>query len=147
MSTWKNLGRVLALTILLAAGTSPVAGKDGGYVVVVHPDSPIREVSRTFVRDAFLKRNADWPHGPPIRPVDLTPAAPARTTFTRDVLGRGVSEIKRYWQQQIFSGKNVPPPELPSEIEVIDYVLKHAGAIGYLPTSADAQRVRAVAVK
>jgi hypothetical protein len=113
----------------------------------VHPTNPTRELTRPFLRDAFLKRSTQWSHGPTLRPVDFVPRAPVREVFSRDVLGRGVAEVKRYWQQQIFSGKNVPPPELDSEADVIAFVLKHEGAIGYLPAGAHAAGARVVAVR
>ena len=44
-----------------------------------------------------------------------------------------------YWQQRIFSGRDVPPPEFELDREVVEYVLKHAGAIGYVPLPANIQ--------
>jgi ABC-type phosphate transport system substrate-binding protein len=142
----RRAGR-FALGLLLVASGRRASGRDGGYQIIVHPESPVRELSRSFLRDAFLKRTNRWSHGPTIRPVDLVPRAPVREVFTRDVLGRAVAEVKRYWQQQIFSGKNVPPPELESEAEVLAYVLKHTGAIGYLPAAAQTTGARVVMVR
>jgi hypothetical protein len=138
----------LLLLLTVAAGTSAAAGRDGrGYVIIVHPENPAREVIRTFLRDAFLKRTPQWGHGPTVRPVDLSTGTAARNWFTRDVLHRGVAEVKRYWQQQIFSGKSIPPPEVESEAAAIAYVLKHPGGIAYLPLGIDPGGARVVAVR
>src|SRR5688572_3311533 len=100
----------IALCLLVATGA---AGRSGaGFQVIVHPSNPARELDRQFLRDAFLKRSLLWRHDVTVRPVDLTRDKAARQAFTRDVLGKSISEVKSYWYQQIFSGKAVPPPEV-----------------------------------
>jgi hypothetical protein len=145
--TRRRVLRLLPLAPMLVLGRRPAAGRQGGYQIIVNPNNPARELWRPFLRDAFLKRSPRWEHGPPMRPVDQTPQAPARESFSRDVLERSVAEIKRFWQQQIFSGKGVPPPELDSDADVAAYVLKHEGGVGYLPPGADPRGTRVVAVR
>ena len=53
-------------------------------------------------------------------------------------LGRSVSAVRAYWQQQIFSGRNVPPVERPSDAEVLTFVKEHPNAIGYVSASTPA---------
>jgi hypothetical protein len=141
------LSVVLSLVCLLAGRALNAAAREARYQVIVHPENPVPELSRAFLRDVFLKRNTKWAHGPAMRPADLGGAAPVREAFTREVLNRSVPEVKRYWQQQIFSGKGVPPPELTSEAEVVAYVLKHPGGIGYLAAHADPKGARVVTVR
>ena len=40
--------------------------------------------------------------------------------------------MRSYWQQRIFSGQGLPPPELADDDAVVSYVLSHPGAIGYV---------------
>ena len=47
----------------------------------------------------------------PIRPVDLRPNAATRRLFSERMLRRSVAAVRSYWQQRIFSGRGVPPPE------------------------------------
>ena len=63
------------------------------------------------------------------------------------MLKRSVEAVKGYWQQRIFSGRDVPPPELETDDEVVRYVLKHEGAVGYVSGSADARRRKVVSVR
>jgi hypothetical protein len=55
--------------------------------------------------------------------------------------------VRSYWQQLIFSGRDVPPPELDSDADVVKYVSKHAGAIGYVSGNGDLAGVKVVIVK
>ena len=44
--------------------------------------------------------------------------------------------MKNYWQQLIFSGQDVPPPELKTDDEVIQYVIKNPNSIGYVSSGS-----------
>jgi ABC-type phosphate transport system substrate-binding protein len=118
-----------------------------GYVVIVNPQNPATEVDRTFLSRAFLKKVTRWPHGVSISPVDLKPDSDVRRHFAEDALGRSVSAIRNAWQQAIFSGRDVPPPELDSDADVVSYVLKHPGGIGYVSPGANLNGAHAVTVK
>ena len=81
-----------------------------------------------------------------IEPVDLKIGNPVRGKFSYAVHKKTVAAMKAYWQQQIFSGRGVPPPEKSSDAGVVDYVRSRSGAIGYVSPRADIGRVRVVAV-
>jgi ABC-type phosphate transport system substrate-binding protein len=116
------------------------------YVVIVHPSNPTASVDRKFLEEAFLKKTTRWDHGEVIRPVDQVPDSPVRRQFSDEVLRRSVAAVRSYWQQMIFSGRDVPPPELTSDEEVVKYVLKYPGAVGYVSGSADSNGAKIVSV-
>jgi ABC-type phosphate transport system substrate-binding protein len=117
------------------------------FRVVIHPDNPVSSISQEFVTDVFLKRTTRWHDGEAAHPADQRADANVRKSFSDSVLRRSVSAVKRYWQQRIFSGRELPPPELESDDAVIGYVLKHRGAIGYVSGSAKLGRAKAVSVQ
>lgn len=116
------------------------------FRVISHPSRPERGVERSFLADAFLKKVTRWSDGEVIRPVDLGPQTAVRQKFTTRVLKRSVRAVRNYWQQRIFSGRDVPPPELDSEEAVLVFVAKTPGAVGYVSGSAKLQGVRELAV-
>ena len=136
--------RAVALAILLAAAT---AAADGGYRVIVSDANPTRSVSRSFLAQVFLRKVQTWGSGDVIHPVDLDRRSPTRSRFTEDALGRSVAAVRSYWQQMIFSGRNVPPPELPSDDAVVNFVVHDPGAIGYVSEGTDLKGARAVPVE
>lgn len=119
----------------LGAQTSPQP-TGPGYLVIAHPNNPLRALDQDRIADIFLKKVAFWPNNERIRPIDLPPSSSARKQFSRDVLRRSVQAVKAYWQQRIFSGLSLPPPELATDAAVVDYVLANRGAIGYVSGSA-----------
>jgi hypothetical protein len=132
---------------LAAAGTGdPVAAPDD-YKVVVNPRNPITAIDRAFLREAYLRRTTDWAGGGPIRPIDLATRFAVRERFAIDVIRKTPAQLKRYWNQQIFSGKGVPPPEAESPAAAVAYVLGNTGAVAYLPLDADTGRAKVIGVK
>lgn len=145
--------RITCMTLLLGltALATSVSAEEArppapAYRIIVHPKNPASSVERTFLRDAFLKKATRWPHDKVIHPADLASSSAARARFSNDVLGRSLAAIKAYWQQRIFSGRDVPPPELDSDEKVVAYVLKHEGAVGYVSGAANIGSARQLAV-
>ena len=128
--------RIIAVSLLLATlwlGQVAVrAQRNEVFRVIVHPQNPISSVDRAFLRDAFLKKATNWPHGKAIRPIDLASKLPIREQFIQDVLKKTPAQLRSYWTQRIFSGRDLPPPELPNDEAVVRYVATHPGAVGYV---------------
>lgn len=146
MRTIARLAAAVLVLAMVAAAWHGSAGASAGYLVIVHPDNPVSRLDRRFVREAFLKKAVSWSNGRTICPVDLDERAPARRRFSDQVLNRSVEAVKSYWQQLIFSGRGVPPPELASDADVVQYVLRHPGALGYVEAGTALAGTRAVPV-
>lgn len=139
------------LLLALAAGGSGVgsalAEERGGFRVVVNSQSPSEPVDRAFIADAFLKKVTRWPDGETIRAVDLRFDAPTRQEFSERVLQRSPAAVRNYWQQRIFTGRGVPPPELASDEAVLAYVREHRGAVGYVSAGAETSSVKVLELR
>jgi len=145
---------LLACVVLLAApfgllfrAGQAFANDDTGFRIVAHPENPFSKLPRRAVANLFLKETTRWADGDAVRPVDLKPTAPARKHFSEAVLNRSVAAVKSYWQQRIFSGRGVPPPELESDQAVIQYVTKHRGAVGYVSPDAELGKAKVLRVE
>jgi ABC-type phosphate transport system substrate-binding protein len=117
------------------------------YRVIVHPSNSLRAVPSDWLAEAFLKKVTRWPEGEGVRAVDQRPASEVRRAFSESVLRRSVGAVRSYWQQRIFSGRDVPPPELDSDDAVIGFVSKYAGAVGYVSGAAKLVGVRELGIK
>jgi ABC-type phosphate transport system substrate-binding protein len=103
-------------------------------------------LSREQVVRYFLKKATAWPSGKVVAPVDQEKDSAARAAFSQGVLHKSVAEVIAYWQQQIFSGKDVPLPEKPSDGEVMAFVQANPNAIGYISADTAPARVKVVTV-
>ncbi|MEO5970086.1 MAG: hypothetical protein ABIQ95_09175 [Bdellovibrionia bacterium] len=126
--------------------------KGPGFYVIVNAVRNLDELDRKFLADVFFKRLKHWPEAKPIAPVDQRADSEVRLRFSESVLSRSVLGVRNYWQQLIFSGRDVPPPELSSDDEVLKFVESNPEAIGYvsatsLTEGANAHGVKAVTIR
>lgn len=133
---------------LSGLGLELASAADGppGFRVITHQDNPVASVSRSFLSDAFLKKASRWQSGAAISVVDQRLDAPVRQRFSEDVLHRPVAAIRSYWQQLIFSGQGLPPPELESDEAVLRFVQTHRGGVGYVSEHAATNGVRVLGI-
>jgi ABC-type phosphate transport system substrate-binding protein len=137
-------GLVVA-TLAIAVAAAPAAAQD--YKIVVNSANATSELPADVATKLFLKQVAKFPNGTAAQPVDQAKSSGVRVAFSKGVLGRAVAAVESYWQQQIFSGKDVPPPAKASDDEVIAFVKANAGAIGYVSAGASTAGVKVVDVK
>jgi hypothetical protein len=123
------------------------AGELPGFRVIVHPNNPLVSTQPTYLANVFLKKTTHWEGGETIRAVDLRADNAVRRRFSESVLKRSVGAVRSYWQQRIFSGRDVPPPELDSEENVVAFVARSPGAIGYVSSAAKLVGVRELSLK
>lgn len=140
--------RKILLTTLVAALLPAASGFGAnGYKVIVHPSYPGSSISRDQLVQIFLKKVTTWPSGKRVVPVDQTEESAARVAFSKMVLQKTISEVRAYWQQQIFSGRSVPPAEKGSDDQVLSFVAGNELAVGYVSDGADTDNVKVLRVE
>ena len=139
---------LFALALLLALLLPlDVSAERPEFRVVVHASNATRTIERSVLAEAFLKKTTRWGSGETIKPLDQRASSGVRRAFSLSVLNRSVAAIRSYWQQRIFSGRDVPPPELDSDESVIAYVERSPGAVGYVSSGAKLGRTRELQVR
>jgi ABC-type phosphate transport system substrate-binding protein len=144
MSSFERLiaGAVAALVL-----SAPASGQTSEFVVVVNEANPTTELPREELARIFLKRQVRWSHGTPVTAMDQPEGADVRKAFSVAVHDRSATAIRAFWQQQIFSGRDIPPVEKPGDADVMRAVADNVGAIGYVLSGTRlAPGIRAVTV-
>ena len=131
----------VALAAILLAVVLPPAFAQSGFKVIVHRDNPVTSLSKDDFSNMLLKKKTRWDNGVSVSPVDLDSKSPIRADMSKEAHGRSVSSIKNFWQRQIFSGREVPPPEMSSDGDVVRFVASDPGAIGYVSVGASVSGV------
>lgn len=139
--------RKISFTLLFLAVMASIAtlapAQDAGYKVIVNPKISVSSLSRSQISSIFLKKLNRWPDSDQsAKPIDLDSSSPIREAFSQDIHKRSVSNIKNFWQRQIFSGKDLPPPEAKDDAEVLRWVRETPGGIGYISASAATSGVK-----
>lgn len=141
--------RQSTIVVLALLGTLALPGfaQQDGYRVVVNPSNPTSNLSRAEVARLFLKKVPKWPDGQSVQPADQERVSPVRQAFSRSIHQKDVDAIASYWQVLVFSGREVPPRIVKSDVEMLQYVRDTPGAIGYVSENAALAGVKAIAVR
>ena len=125
------------LTVIASAIPAIAAGQD--FTVVINVANSTTSISKDNLSKCFMKQanTYTWISGQTVVPVDQAASSDTRKVFSKEIHGRDVSAVKSFWQRQIFSGRQVPPPEKASDEEVLAFVRANPGAVGYVSSSAD----------
>lgn len=102
-------------------------------------------ISASEIKSVFLMQRRTLKDGSAVVPV-LEKSGETHEAFLRQYLERGSEEIRTYYQGLVFTGKGSMPKELNSDAEVVAYVSKTKGAIGYVSGSASTEGVKVLAV-
>ena len=73
--------------------------------------------------------------GTPVTVVNAKPAASVRGRFLQTFLNQDEEKYIAYWTVRKFIGKGLPPRELASASDVIEFVQSTPGAIGYIDST------------
>jgi ABC-type phosphate transport system substrate-binding protein len=114
------------------AAPAPAAAPGSGYRVIVHPSNPGNHVTKEVLAGIFRGRNSRWGDGTPIVPVDQSIQSAVRARLVKDVMNETVAAVMAYWARQVTAGGARPPVVKSSDREVIDFVARTAGSIGYV---------------
>jgi ABC-type phosphate transport system substrate-binding protein len=97
---------------------------------------------RSDLAAVFLKKAVRWGDGSPANPVDQSGTSPVRKDFSETVLHMPVMAVVQYWGKQLAAKASSmttaqrPPTVKRSDEEVLMYVAKTAGAVGYVSSGA-----------
>ncbi len=105
---------------------------DTSYNIIVNATNSVSEMTKAQISNLFLKKVTKWGNGKTVLPVNLGQSSVIRKQFSKEVIGKATPVLEAYWQQQVFSGREVPPLEKLSAAEVIKYIQDNPDAIGYI---------------
>jgi len=140
-----NQSRVCTIAIFLILASANVWAQAKSYKVIVNPSNPVSSISREDVSRIFLKKTTKFSDGRGASPADLPANSPTRESFSKDIHGKSSSAVDAYWQQLIFSGRDIPPAQ-KSEGGVLEFVRSNGNAIGYVSAGADTAGVKVINV-
>jgi ABC-type phosphate transport system substrate-binding protein len=112
------------IVALLAAGT--IQAED--IVVIVNPAA--KPISKEQIADLYLGRSAG------LTPVDQTAGSAIYVQFYKKATGRDTAQVKAIWSRILFTGRGLPPKQLPDSEAVKKAVAANPNVVGYIEKSA-----------
>lgn len=115
-------------------------------LIIVNNSVTQSSLSKEDVQLIFLGKKKKWDNGQRIK-VAVLKSGPVNEAFLDKYLNKTPSKYSSYWKIAIVSGTGRPPKSFDSEQELIDYVSKEKGAIGYISSQTPFTNVKAIPVK
>ncbi len=134
---------IITLIIAIIAGYTVQAQ---AYKVIVNSSNTTSSLTKTELSNYLLKKRAKWSSGIEVVPVDLGTKSAVREAFSKEIHKKTIAQVRAFWQQSVFAGKETPPRELDSDTAVIDFVKSNPGAIGYVSPAANTAGVKVIPI-
>jgi TonB family protein len=127
------------------AGCLSLGAFAGDIKVIANPNIKPDSISADELRRVFLEETISLADGTHVEPV-LRKSGPIHEAFLREYLGKTNDDLQTYYRSLVFAGRASMPKELGSDADVVVYVTKTRGAIGYVSAEADTGSVKVLEV-
>jgi hypothetical protein len=140
----KNLYVISILAAGLALAARGALADD--IKVIANTSVGASDMTMDDLKGVFLATRTSFGDSGHVEPV-LEKGGPAHETFLKDYVGKTDAALITYYRGLVFTGKGSMPKTLASDAEVVAYVARTRGAIGYVSASADTTGVKTLAIK
>jgi hypothetical protein len=131
------------LAALVFVASSPIFAAD--VKVIANPSVSATSVSSGDIQSVFLL-DKDSLGGSHVQPV-LVKGGAAHEAFLKEYLGKNDSALQAFYRSLVFTGKASMPKSVANDAEVVAYVAKTKGAVGYVSAAASTEGVKTLEVK
>jgi len=133
----------LVAVVMMFGSVPTVAGE---FKLIANSSVKADSISTGELKKVFLEEKNALHDGTHVEPV-LEKGGPAHQAFLRECLGSTDDDLQTYYRVLVFTGKGSMPKELGSDAEIVAYVAKTRGAIGYVSAEASAEGVKTLAIE
>jgi TonB family protein len=133
------------LPIVLLAGLPSIPARAGELKLIANPSVSADTISAEEIRKVFLEQKNTLNDGSHVEPV-IEKSGRVQAEFLRAYLDRSDDDLRNYYRAMIFTGRGSMPKTLGTDAEVVAYVARTRGAIGYIGAESAADGVKTLAV-
>jgi ABC-type phosphate transport system substrate-binding protein len=128
----------------LALGVATASAAD--LKVIANSSVGATSVSSDELKGVFLATKSSLSDGSHVEPVLLKGGA-IHEAFLKDYVGKSDSALETYFRSLVFTGKGSMPKQFATDAEVVAYVEKTKGAIGYVSAATPTANAKVLEVK
>ena len=133
----------LLLTALFALGSFVV---QADVVLIVNESVAIDSIKKKDAKKVFLGKSKKFSDGSKVVIV-IQKKGDTHKEFVKAVVGKSSSQYKTYWKKLVFTGKGKQPKTVKSDADVLAYVARTKGAMGYIAGGSSTDGAKVVALK
>ena len=137
-TTMRIVASFLTMSLLgafMAGPSTAQTARSTDIAVVVHPDTPISDLSLAEVRKVLLGERQYWTAKLPVVLLIRAPVARERDVVLRVIYQMSESQFKQYWVAKIFRAEAATPPKIVYSNDVeLQLVAAMPGSIAFVDT-------------
>jgi ABC-type phosphate transport system substrate-binding protein len=114
--------------------------------VIANSSVGASSVSSDELKGVFLATKSSLSDGSHVEPV-LLKSGSVHEAFLKDYVGKSDSALETYYRSLVFTGKGSMPKAFATDAEVVTYVEKTKGAIGYVGSATATASTKVLEVK
>ena len=122
------------ITLMLAAGVS-ITAQYKDLILIANPNLARAEISASDLRQIYLGTKTTV-LGRDVEPV-VAASGRVHEQFVSACLGKTSAGLRNYFRNLVFTGKGSMPRSFGSSAEMVLYVARTPGAVGYVEAGVD----------
>jgi ABC-type phosphate transport system substrate-binding protein len=147
MEREKSMKQLQILFVVVAMGILAAASLGAADLkVIANLSVGASSVSADELKGVFLATKTSLSDGSRVEPV-LEKGGPIHEAFIKEYLGKTDAALHMYYRSLVFTGKASMPKTVEADADVVAYVAKTKGAIGYVSAGTATAGVKALEVK
>ncbi len=123
---------------------NPVSAED--VVIIINSDVPDTALSKEDVKKIYSGHKTKWSNNDSIV-LTVIQKSELHKAFLKEFVKKTPSQFKMNWKHLMFSGKGKIPKTFNTIEQMVDYVAKNEGAIGYVAASSPTDSVKVIKAK
>jgi len=139
----KSLSALLVVATLLLLAPLQALCRD--VKIIASPSVRAESITVAELKSVFLEEKRSLSDGSHIEPV-LAKSGAAHEVFLKHYLGKSDDELQTYYHTMVFTGTGAMPKFLGSDIDIVHYVARTKGAIGYVDSDVPVEGVKVLTV-
>jgi ABC-type phosphate transport system substrate-binding protein len=128
----------------LAIGAATASAAD--FKVIANPEIMVTEISANDLKDVFLATKSTLSDGTHVEPVWEKGGA-THEAFLKEYVGKTDAAVATYFRSLVFTGKASMPKSFATDADVVAFVEKTKGAIGYIASATATGDAKVLDVK
>lgn len=116
------------------------------FIVVANPSVKTSEIGADELKQVFLGAKSSLSDGSAVEPV-LSQGGPTHEAFLKAHVGKTDPALRNHFKSLVFTGKGSMPKSFASDADIVAYVAKTKGAVGYVSAGAALGGAKKLAIK
>src|SRR5580658_1691465 len=141
----KNHRLLLLAAVVVIFTPALVIATEVKVVVIANGSIKVDIISANDVKSVFLEEENSLRDSVHVEPV-LEKEGAVHEAFLHEYIGGTDDDLQNYYRALVFSGRGSMPKELGSDEEVVAYVEKTRGAIGYVSARTNTAGVKTLVI-